>query len=102
MTAPATARRALWPLLALLVAGCGAGDLAPYQGLPRPAPAGTVETGERIGICYNALFSTPAKVRAAAADACGPESIPELLHQDMRLNCPLMTPVRATFLCVPG
>jgi hypothetical protein len=23
------------------------------------------------------------------------------LKQDMRFNCPLLTPIRATFLCIP-
>ena len=96
-----TRRRGRWGTLLLLtlLLGCS-GDLEPFQGAPRPKPRGAIEAGERIGICYNGLFSTPEKVRAAAADACGPDARAEPLTQDMRLNCPILTPVRATFLCV--
>jgi hypothetical protein len=90
-----------WIALALLALLAACGDVEPFQGSPRPAPPDAVEAGERIGICYNGFFSTPEKVRAAAAEACGPQATPQPLKQDMRFNCPLLTPIRATFLCVP-
>ncbi len=82
-----------------LAAGC-AGDVEPFQGLPRPRAVPNDQPGERIGICYNSFFTTTEKVSSLAAEACGRDAVPQLVRQDMRLNCPLLTPVRATFLCV--
>jgi hypothetical protein len=85
--------------LAMLAAGCGA-NVVPFETLPQPnttvpAAADTVY----VGVCYNSLFTTPADVRAVAVNACGLEGTPYLVGQDMRLACPLLTPVRATFAC---
>lgn len=85
--------------LAMLAGGCGA-NVVPFETLPQPnvtapAAADTVY----VGVCYNSLFTTPAAVRAVAVNACGFEGTPYLLDQDMRLTCPLLTPVRATFAC---
>ena len=62
----------------------------PEQGIPR------------VGVCYSALFSTPEEVRAVAEEACAGIGAPRLAEQDMRLACPVLTPVRATFHCVPA
>jgi hypothetical protein len=75
--------------------------LAPYEGFPRPVPIGVVEEGPRVAVCYNALFATPEAVRSIAEEACGSGTIPKPIGQDMRLNCPLLTPVRANFVCAP-
>lgn len=87
-------------LLALLPSACGS-FVAPFEGPPRPATSGVVEAGPRIAVCYNAMFTTPQEVRRTAEEACGPDTIPQPVGQDMRLNCPLLTPVRASFVCAP-
>jgi hypothetical protein len=86
--------------LCLFLTGCG-DMLAPYEGIPRVAPVGVVDEGPRIAVCYNALFATPEGVRRVAEEACGSGTIPKPIGQDMRLNCPLLTPVRANFVCTP-
>jgi hypothetical protein len=86
--------------LALLLAGCGA-LVEPYDTVGRPAPRDVAEEGERIGVCYNALFTEPQRIREIAAATCGPGMTPAFIGQDMRLGCPLLTPVRATFVCAP-
>jgi hypothetical protein len=87
-------------VLCLMLSGCG--TLAPYEGIARIPPTGTVEEGPRVAVCYNALFATPEAVRRVAEEACGSETIPKPVGQDMRFNCPLLTPVRANFVCTPG
>jgi|SRR5438105_1297206 hypothetical protein len=86
--------------LCLSLTGCG-GMLAPFEGPPRLAPTGTVEDGPRVAVCYNAMFATPEAVRRVAEEACGSGAIPKPVGQDMRLSCPLLTPVRANFVCSP-
>ncbi|MBV8651974.1 MAG: hypothetical protein JO255_10945 [Alphaproteobacteria bacterium] len=83
---------------ALLTTSCGS-LVAPFQGVP-DVPRGVSDPGDRIAVCYNSQFSTPAQVHAVAVDACGPDTTPQLLRQDEHLNCPLLTPVRATYQCV--
>jgi hypothetical protein len=48
------------------------------------------------------MFATPAQVHAVAVDACGPDATPQLIDQDQRLACPVLTPVRATYQCLPN
>src|SRR5437868_5202954 len=84
----------------LLLTGCG-DALAPFEGVPRLAPLGTVEDGPRVAVCYNALFTMPEAVRHVAEEACGSGTIPKPVGQDIRLSCPLLTPVRASFICSP-
>ena len=86
-------------LLVLLLAGCS--GLDPYPTEPRAPFRGVGEEIPRIGICYNALFSNPEEVRAAAGEACARFGMAQLVEQDMRLACPLLTPTRATFQCLP-
>ncbi|MBX6367974.1 MAG: hypothetical protein IRZ04_08330 [Rhodospirillales bacterium] len=85
-------------LLAILLTGCS--QLAPYEWVPREARKGPDEALPRIGVCYNAMFTTPDEVRAVAEEACAGIGVPQLVEQDMRLACPLFTPVRATFACL--
>jgi hypothetical protein len=87
-------------LCALLPGACGS-LVAPFEGVPRDPDPGTVEAGPRIGVCYNAVFTTPQEVRRVAQEACGSSTTPQPVKQDMRLICPLLTPVRATFVCTP-
>jgi hypothetical protein len=94
-------RRALALLLAAsLLAGC-ASTFEPFDTAGRPAPKEVSEEGERVGVCYNALFTKPERIREIAAETCGPGSTPNYLGQDMRLGCPVLVPVRATFICTP-
>jgi hypothetical protein len=48
------------------------------------------------------MFTTPDAVRAVAEEACTGIGAPQLVEQDMRLACPLLTPTRATFACLPA
>jgi hypothetical protein len=86
--------------VALAAAGCG-GFVAPFEGVARLPPGDVVEAGPRVGICYNALFTTPRQVRKLAEDACGVSAEPSFAAQDIRGMCPLATPVRANFVCAP-
>lgn len=88
-----------WAFLALALSGCGLA--APFEGSPRAARVGEFDAGPRVGICYNALFTNADKVRKLAQDACGASADPKLASQDMQLTCPLLTPVRASFVCAP-
>ena len=88
-------------LLALggLVSACGS-LVAPFEGVPPlAAPPSIAADSQRVAVCYNKMFSTPEQVRAVAAEACGPNTEPQLIGQDMKLYCPVLTPVRAHFLC---
>jgi hypothetical protein len=96
-----TLRRRRLPLisaLAMLLAGCGA-NFAPYETLPRASLIDPAVSSTFVGVCYNALLTTPAEVRDAASNACGLEGAPRLVGQDHRLSCPLLMPTRATFAC---
>ncbi len=53
-----------------------------------------------VSVCYSRLSSTPQKVIAIAAQECGPDKPPNLVEQKWDLHsCPLLTPIRATFVC---
>lgn len=84
-------------VLALLY-GCGS-ELQPFETGPRILPGQGAKTSDLVGICYNAVLTTPDKVKASAAEACGPGTVAVLEKQDLRLACPLLLPIRATFLC---
>ena len=99
--------RARWTLvtaLALAVAATGCGDsLPPFDTVPAPAPANAHEDFSRIGVCYNSITTTRESVIAVARANCDPGTTPYLISEDARLNCPLLTPQRATFACIkPG
>jgi len=93
-------RRLLLSLCALLPSACGS-LVEPFEGIPRQPTPGTIEAGLRVAVCYNAMFSKPQDVRRIALEACGPNTIPQPARQDIRLSCPLLTPVRAIFVCAP-
>jgi hypothetical protein len=87
--------------LSLLPSACG-GLVAPFEGVPRLPEPGVIDAGPRVGVCYNAMFTTPQEVRRLAREACGSSGTPQPIEQDMRLaGCPLLTPVRASFVCTP-
>jgi hypothetical protein len=53
-----------------------------------------------VSVCYSRLSSTPQQVIAIAAGECGPGNKPGLIEQKWDLHsCPLLTPIRATFVC---
>jgi hypothetical protein len=87
-------------LLALALAGCSEVS-TPYEWTALAPRKGADQSVPRVGVCYNAMFTTPEAVRATAAEACTGIGVPQLVEQDMRLGCPLFTPVRATFACLP-
>jgi hypothetical protein len=92
-------RPLLAALLLLALGGCG---LGPYETLPRPAFRKAEDINiPRIGVCYNALFTKPEDVREVAKEACNFIGTPRLAEQDMRFFCPVLTPTRATFDCMP-
>ena len=92
-------RRALLALV-LLTTSCGS-LTAPFETVPS-LPTGVNDVGDRVAVCYNKMFSTPEQIRAVAVDACGPDAEPQFLEQDERLSCPVLTPVRATYQCMPN
>jgi hypothetical protein len=90
-----------WILIAGLAAACGS-MVAPFEGVPpKVAPPGIGDDDFRVSVCYNKRFSTPEQVRAVAIEACGAQGEPQLIDQDVELFCPLLTPVRANFVCSP-
>ena len=54
-----------------------------------------------ISICYSNLINTVEQVESLAAESCsGPDTRLEFWGEDSLLtSCPLLQPVRATFLC---
>jgi hypothetical protein len=92
--------RRLFYGLCLLLSACGS-LVEPFEGVPRAPEPGSVEAGPRVAVCYNAMFASPAAVRRVAEEACGSDAIAQPAGQDMRLSCPLLTPVRASFICTP-
>jgi len=85
-------------LLAALLSGCGA-ELQPFESVPRLPGRDPALAADRVGICYNALFTTPEAVLKTATSSCGPGQVATLEKQDIRFACPFLLPVRATFNC---
>jgi hypothetical protein len=103
-------RRLLAPPLLLLALVRCSGDLPPFETVPASLDkkqqqaiaiaGGTIPT--TIGVCYNTFTTTPAQVRAIAAQACGTGTVPHAIERDFQLvNCPVLEPARATFACLP-
>jgi hypothetical protein len=91
----------LLAMLALAGATTACGSLVePFEAVPPLSPPpGIAADSQRVAVCYNKMFTTPEQVRAVAADACGPSTEPQLIGQDMKLYCPVLTPIRAHFVC---
>lgn len=110
------ARRGGWLLLAALLAGCTTNP-APVPGpkaltkplarqlqaervAGRPAPA----QPQVISYCYGNLLNTPEQLEDRAAEKClAVAGRLVFVGEDAALTpCPLLQPVRATWLCYPG
>lgn len=86
---------------AMALAGCSALD--PYPTYPVQALPGETDAGPRVAICYDALVSGLGEVQAAAQQECAPNTAATPVGTDWRLQfCPLLLPVRATFVCAPN
>ncbi|HVC52463.1 MAG TPA: hypothetical protein VND87_10615 [Stellaceae bacterium] len=94
-----------WVLAVVLgIAGVASGCTAldPFETVPIKPPPGTTDTRSRVGICFDGLASKPPQIEAAAQQACGPGATPRRETTDYGLlNCPILLPGRATFVCVP-
>lgn len=92
-------RRSAAPLLiaAATLAGCTALD--PFPTAPRAAQPGA-PAGPRVAICYNSLHTSLAEVQAEAQQECSANTVASPVDTDWYLlNCPLLLPARATFVC---
>ena len=86
-------------LLASL-AGCTALD--PYATFPRAARPGEDAALTRVAICYNTFVSSLDQVEAAAQQECAADTVATYSSTDWYLlNCPLLLPARATYMCTP-
>jgi hypothetical protein len=96
-------RSAVALLVGLALARCGV--LPPFETLPptltkaeEQIPGGPPQ---RVAVCYNALTTTAAKVRAIAEAECAAGTSPRAAGRDLALSyCPLLQPERVTFLCL--
>jgi hypothetical protein len=96
-------RRAAPLLLLLGLAQCD-GALPPYETVPPALSSAQQKAGgtqpTRVAVCYNALTTTAAEVRALAARSCDAGTAPKPVAHDLTLNnCPMLQPARATFVC---
>jgi hypothetical protein len=92
-----TRRAAALLLLAAILSGCGAVD--PYATLARLPQPGQ-PPGQRVGICYNGLRSSPARVQAEAQRECAANTLATPVDTDWYMDtCPLLLPSRASFVC---
>jgi hypothetical protein len=93
------------PLLLLALTQCGRDILPPYATIPPPLTqpeqrASAGEAATRVAVCYNALTTTAARVRAVAAATCAAGTVPRPLGRDFDLAyCPIFEPARASFTC---
>jgi len=84
----------------LLLLAASLSSCAPYATLPRGFQAGQ-PVGQRVGICYNGLRSSPAQTQAEAQRECAPDALAQPVDTDLYMEtCPLLLPTRATFVCV--
>ena len=87
------------PTVLLLIAVALLGGCDPYATLPRGHKAGQ-PIGPRVGICYNGLRSSSDQVQAEAQRECAANTLAEPVDADWYMEtCPLLLPVRATFVC---
>ncbi len=95
----------LLPLLAPILGGCG--NTPPYifkdDEFDREDPDFAKEPKDRssVYICYSKRGTTPADVRKMAEAECARYDKVAVFESQDILYCPLMTPARAKFACVP-
>jgi hypothetical protein len=94
------------PFLLLLGITQCEGTLPPYETIPPALTSAQQKAGgaqpSRVAVCYNAMTTTAAEVRAVAARSCEAGTEPKPLARDLSLNyCPILQPARATFTCTP-
>jgi len=86
---------------ALPLAGCGA-EFEPYLTGPLAAAEGVKEPGPRVAVCYNALWTSKARVAELAQQGCAADRIAKPIETDWHVQtCPLLVPARANFVCAP-
>jgi len=87
-------------MLLASLAGCTALD--PYATFPRAARPGEDAALTRVAICYNTFVSSLDQVEAAAQQECAADTVATYSSTDWYLlNCPLLLPARATYMCAP-
>ncbi len=96
--------RTAGPLLvfafASALSGCSALD--PYATYPRQPGTGTLDPGPRVAVCYDTLVSARAMVQQTAQQECPAHTLATRIDTDwLLLDCPLLLPARATFVCAP-
>jgi hypothetical protein len=85
--------------LAAMLGGAGCSALAPYPTVP---PSDETAAATRVAICYDALRSSRAEVRARAQQECPADTTARFVATDLRMeHCPILLPRRATFVCAP-
>lgn len=96
-----TALRFLVVLAAGLACGCSA--LTPFPSVPISPAAGVKDPRQQVGICFNALKTSPEELQQTAQAECLGNSVAERVGgTDYWLDvCPLAVPGRATFACTP-
>jgi hypothetical protein len=78
----------------------GCANLAPYATAPPALAPGKSAPGPRVAICFDGFAGSRAAVQARAQRECPAHTAATFLADDLRLNhCPVLLPVRATFLC---
>jgi hypothetical protein len=98
--------RSALPLFLLVALTQCQGTLPPYETVPPPLSKAQQKEGgtqpTRVAVCYNAMTTTAAEVRALAARSCEAGTAPKPIARDLTLtNCPMLQPARATFACAP-
>ena len=87
-------------LVATLLTGCSA--TAPFATYPLQPRPGVIDLRTRVAICYNTLRTSSERVQELGQAECIGDAVAELIDTDYRVDiCPLATPGRATFACMP-
>ena len=93
-------------LLPVFLVGCS--GLAPYVHNPnefnRNAPNFGKEPADmaQVAVCYNGSTTTPQDVLALAESTCRKFGKTAKFERQDIMQCPLLTPARAHFSCVPA
>ena len=102
---PAPSIFALAVLATLVLAACG--GPAPYVftedefNRDRPGFGQEPKNRDNVEICYNSHSTTPSDILAMAAAECGKYGKQAVFRYHEYMQCPVLTPARAHFDCVP-